>query len=83
MTNVPDFTPKQCLKALASLGFVIDKSKGKGGHCKAKTPPHLQTAKSKRTFIIVPYHRKFKNRFFIVKELEALGIPIDEFIKHL
>jgi len=80
---VPDFTPKQCLKALAKLGFRIIEDKGRGGHFKAKVPLGFKIAAGKRDFIMIPDHKKFKNRFYIVDELKAFGFDIEKFINLL
>lgn len=81
--NVPDFTPRQCLKAPQRLGFKIEKDKGRGGHFKAKVPKGTSVPIGRRNFVIIPYHSKFKNRFFIIDELKVLGIDIERFIDAL
>lgn len=83
MMNVPDFTPKQCLKALQKLGFEIERDKGRGGHFKAMAPKGTKILPGRRNFIIIPYHSKFKNRFFVVDELKILGIDLERFIDAL
>ncbi|MBI4120589.1 MAG: hypothetical protein HY454_03950 [Parcubacteria group bacterium] len=81
--NVPDFTPRQCIKALQKLGFKIEKHTGRGGHFKAKAPKGTGVSVGRRNFIIIPYHSKFKNRFFVIDELRAFGIDIERFIDAL
>ena len=81
--NIPDFSPKQCIKALQKLGFEIEKDKGRGGHFKARVPKGIRVPTGKRDFIIIPYHSKFKNRFFVINELKTFGFDIRKFIDAL
>lgn len=83
MSDIPSFNAKQCLKALKKLGFLIDKSKGKGSHCKAYFPSDIKIPQGQKPFIIIPLHGKFRLQNVILKELKQQGITKEKFLHAL
>ena len=83
MSDIPSFNARQCLKALKKLGFLIDKSKGKSGHCKTYFPSDIKILKVQKPFIIISLHGKFRLQKVILKELEQKGISKEKFIHGL
>ena len=85
MSNIPAFSSKDLEKALKNLGFIIDKSKGKGGHYKAKCPPGIIIQPGQKSFIIIPHTKEiFENlRNKILKEMNSFGFSKEQFLDAL
>lgn len=87
MSDLPSFSSKDLARALINLGFTVDRSKGKGGHYKAKCPLEikLQPGQKKKSFIVVPHTKEIfedlRNR--IVKEVKGFGFSKEQFLKAL
>lgn len=82
MSNIPAFSSKDLEKALKNLGFVIDKSKGKGGHYKAKCPVGIKVQPSQKDFIIIPHAKEiYENlRNKILREVKSFGFTEGQFL---
>jgi hypothetical protein len=82
MTSLPSFGKRKATKLCRNLGFIIDSSKGKGGHSKATHPTKRSKDTQGRTtkFIIIPgkkeYSKPFRKEF--VKELTRFGFSEKE-----
>ena len=81
-----DFNRRQCLRALAKLGFAIDGSR-RGKHDKFLPPQEIAqklTADQPR-FIMIPRHSELHCQSEILKELKAIGgeALVDAFKKWL
>lgn len=85
MSNIPAFSSKDLERALQNLGFLIDKSSGKGGHYKAKCPPNITLNPGQRSFIVIPHTKEiYENlRNKIIKEVKSLGFTKEQFLKAL
>ena len=87
MTSVSSFGEKQAIKLCKKLGFIVDKSKGKGGHAKATHPTKTAKDDQGRTtkFIIIrgkkEYSKSFRERF--IKELTHFGFTKEEIIENI
>jgi hypothetical protein len=87
MTSLPSFGKRKVKKLCRKLNFVIDESKGKGGHAKATHPTRIAKDARGRTtkFIIIPgrkeYSKSFREKF--IKELTNFGFTKEEIIKKL
>lgn len=85
MSNIPSFSSKDLEKALRSLGFVIDKSKGKGGHYKAKCSKGIVLQPGQKSFVIIPHTKEIyedlKNK--ILKEVKSFGFTEKQFLEAL
>ena len=72
MPDFPEVPQERVARALARLGFTIDKTKGKGGHYKVYGPSGL--------FTILPSHLKAKGtRSSIAKFVIAEGVSLETF----
>ncbi|OGY23191.1 MAG: hypothetical protein A2172_02320 [Candidatus Woykebacteria bacterium RBG_13_40_15] len=83
--ETPTFGTRELLKALKKLGFIIDKSKGKGSHAKAIYPTR-RPKKPQPPFIMIQYwHGDYYKSFRedLVKEIESFGFSREEIIKVL
>lgn len=85
MSTIPAFSSKDLEKALKNLGFIIDKSKGKGGHYKAKCPSNIQIQPGQRDFIIIPHTKEiYENlRNKIIREVKSFGFTEEQFLEAL
>lgn len=85
MAKVPAFSSKDLEKALRNLGFVIDKSKGKGGHYKAKCPAEIKIQPGQKSFVIIPHTREIYEdlRNKILKEVKSFGFSEEQFLEAL
>ncbi|OGE64749.1 hypothetical protein A3I48_03855 [Candidatus Daviesbacteria bacterium RIFCSPLOWO2_02_FULL_36_7] len=85
MSDLPSFSSKDLAKALISLGFAVDRSKGKGGHYKAKCPIGVRLQPGRKSFIIIPHTKEIyedlRNR--ILKEIKSFGFSKDQFLEAL
>lgn len=85
MAKIPAFSSKDLEKALLNLGFTVDKSKGKGGHYKAKCPPGITLEPGQKSFVIIPHtkgiYENLRNK--ILKEIKSLGISEEQFLEAL
>lgn len=85
MSTIPAFSSKDLEKALKNLGFSVDKSKGKGGHYKAKCPLAVKIKPGQRDFIIIPHTKEiYENlRNKILREVKNLGFTEEQFLDAL
>lgn len=85
MSNIPAFSSKDLEKALVNLGFEIDRSKGKGGHYKARCPSIIKVPPGQRKFIIIPHTKEIYEdlRNKILRELKNLGFTKEQFLEAL
>lgn len=85
MSTIPAFSSKGLEKALKHLGFTIDKSKGKGGHYKAKCPQELVIQPGQKSFIIIPHTKEIYEhlRNKIMKEVKSFGYTEEQFLQAL
>lgn len=85
MPNIPAFSSKDLEKALKNLDFIIDKSKGKGGHYKAKSPHVIRVQPGQKSFIIIPHTKEIYEdlRNKILKEVKSFGFSEEQFLKAL
>lgn len=85
MVKAPAFSSKDLEKALRNLGFVIDKSKGKGGHYKAKCPSSIKIQPGQRNFIIIPHTKEIYEdlRGKIIREIKSFGFTEEQFLEAL
>lgn len=85
MSNIPAFSSKDLEKALRNLGFIIDKSKGKGGHYKAKCPPGIEIQPGQKSFVIIPHTKEiFEDlRNKILREVKSFGFTEEQFLEAL
>lgn len=85
MSDLPSFSSKDLEKALINLGFIVDRSKGKGGHYKAKCPPGIKLQPGQKSFIIVPHTKEvyedLRNR--ILREIKSFGFNKEQFLEAL
>lgn len=85
MSNLPSFSSKDLERALTNLGFTIDRSKGKGGHFKAKCPAGIKLQPTQKSFIVVPHTKEIyedlRNR--ILKEIKSFGFTKEQFLEAL
>lgn len=87
MTSLPSFGKRKAKKLCRKLGFIIDDSKGKGGHSKAIHPTRVAKDTKGRTtkFIIIAgrkeYSKSFRERF--IKELVNFGFSKEEILDKL
>lgn len=87
MTPLPSFGKRKARKLCRDLGFIIDDSKGKGGHSKAIHPTRKAEDTRGRTtkFIIISgrkeYSKPFREKF--IKELTNFGFSKEEILKKL
>ena len=85
MSDLPSFSSDDLEKALINLGFIVDKSKGKGGHYKAKCPAGIKLKPGQKSFIIIPHTKEIyedlRNR--ILKEIKFFGFSREQFLKAL
>lgn len=84
MTPLPSFGHRGAKKLCNNLGFIIDESKGKGGHAKAKHPTKIAKDSSGRTtnFIIIPRRKEYSKHFreLFIKEIKNFGYSEKEII---
>lgn len=85
MSNIPAFSSKDLEKALKNLGFTVDKSKGKGGHYKAKCPPGVRVQPGQKSFVIIPHTKEIYEdlRNKILKEIKSFGFTEEQFLEAL
>ncbi len=85
MAKVPAFSSKDLEKTLRNLGFVIDKSKGKGGHYKAKYPKGVILQPGQKSFVIIPHTKEIYEdlRNKILKEVKSFGFTTEQFLEAL
>lgn len=87
MASLPSFGKRKAKKLCRDLGFIIDDSKGKGGHNKATHPTRRARDYRGRTtkFIIISgrkeYSKPFREEF--IKELTNFGFSKEEIFKKL
>lgn len=85
MPNIPAFSSKDLERALTNLGFRVDRSKGKGGHYKAKCPVGIKVQPSQKSFIIIPHTKEIyedlRNR--ILREIKSFGFSKEQFLEAL
>ena len=84
--ETPSFGTRKFAKALKKLGFVIDRSKGKGSHAKAIHPTRKPLTANQPPFIMIQhiqgdYHKPFRED--LMKELENFGFTRKEILKAL
>ena len=81
---MPVFGYDKACRALKSLGFVIDKTRGKGDHDLAFHPSKKPNPQRQRPFITVPHWKEYASRNFraaFIREIIAFGFTRDEVIK--
>ncbi len=85
MPNIPAFSSKDLEKALKNLGFTIDRSKGKGGHYKAKSPIGIKIQPGQKNFVIIPHTKEIYEdlRNKILKEVKSFGFSEEQFLEAL
>lgn len=85
MSTIPAFSSKDLEKALKNLGFTVDKSKGKGGHFKAKCPPGIIIQPGQKSFVIIPHTKEIYEdlRNKILKEVKSFGFTEKQFLEAL
>lgn len=85
MSNIPSFSSKDLENALENLGFIIDKSAGKGGHYKAKCPQNITLYPGQRSFIVIPHTKEiYENlRNKILREVKSFGFTREQFLEAL
>ncbi len=85
MSNIPSFSSKDLEKVLTNLGFTIDRSKGKGGHYKAKCPTIIKVQPGQKDFIIIPHTKEIYEdlRNKILKEVKSFGFTKEQFLEAL
>lgn len=85
MSNIPSFSSKDLEKALKNLGFSVDRSKGKGGHYKAKCPPTVRIQPGQKDYVVVPHTKEIyedlRNR--IIREIKNYGFTEEDFLRAL
>lgn len=87
MSKIPSFGEKKAKKLTRRLGFIIDESKGKGGHAKATHP--TRRSKTRQGMItdciIIPNRKEYSKplREDWIKELKGFGFTKEEIIKNL
>lgn len=87
MSSIPSFGCREAISLCKDLGFIIDKSKGKGGHLKATHPTKVARDENGRVtkFITIrgkkDYSKRFRNLF--VKELTYFGFSEEEILQRL
>lgn len=85
MSDLPSFSSKDLEKALINLGFTVDRSKGKGGHYKAKYPAEITLQPGQKSFIIIPHTKEIyedlRNR--ILREVKSFGFTEEQFLEAL
>lgn len=86
MTPLPSFGQRGAKKLCRNLGFSIDDTKGKGGHCKATHPTKIAKDSHGRTtkFIIIRGKKEYSKHFreLLIKELKNFGFSEDEIINN-
>ena len=85
MSNLPSFSSKDLEKALINLGFSVDRSKGKGGHYKAKCPAGIRVQPGQKNFIVIPHTKEIYEdlRNKILREIKIFGFTEEQFLKAL
>lgn len=85
MSTIPAFSSKDLEKALKNLGFTVDKSKGKGGHYKAKCPSNIKIQPGQRDFIIIPHTKEIYEdlRGKILREVKGFSFTKEQFLDAL
>lgn len=85
MAKVTAFSSKDLEKALRNLRFTIDKSKGKGGHYKARCPIGIKLQPGQKSFVIIPHTREIYEdlRNKILKEVKSFGFSEEQFLEAL
>jgi len=85
MAKIPAFSSKDLEKALHNLGFSVDKSKGKGGHYKARCPAGIILEPGQKSFIIIPHTKEiYENlRNKILKEVKSFRFTEEQFLEAL
>lgn len=85
MGKIPAFSSKDLEKALKNLDFIIDKSKGKGGHYKAKCPLGIRIQSGQKSFVIIPHTKEIYEdlRNKILKEIKSFGFTGEQFLEAL
>lgn len=85
MSTIPAFSSKDLEKALVNLRFTVDKSKGKGGHYKAKSPVGIKIQPGQKSFIIIPHTKEiFEDlRNKIIREVKSFGFTEEQFLEAL
>jgi hypothetical protein len=87
MPRINPFGYKEAIKLCKHFGFVIDASKGKGGHMKAIHPTKIATDENGRrtNFIIIRGRKEYSKSFrkLFIRELCRFGFTEKELLDNL
>ena len=80
-----NFTPRECVRSLNSIGFVNKSKRGK--HFKFYPPERVKNKipPGRPQFIMIPNHRNFWIQHKIIRELLEMGGDelVNDFVKNL
>lgn len=84
MPRMPVFGYDGACAGLILLGFIIDKTRGKGDHDLAMHPTKKPNYERQRPFVTVPHWKEYGSPSFrsdFIREIMAFGFTRDEVIR--